>query len=294
MSLNISEINLKTGLYIVATPIGNLKDITLRALEVLSNVDVVVCEDSRVSDKLLSAYGIKKSLFVYNDNKGEVARNKILKMLSDNMSVALVSDAGTPLISDPGFKLIRDAIESGYYISSIPGASSVITAITLSGMASNRFLFEGFLASKAVSRTQQLTELSKINSTIVLFERSSRVVSTLREIQYIFGNREAAVVRELTKKFEEKFYGDIDSIIENIEKKESLKGEVVIVISPTEVNVEVYDGDLEDRIIKLLKTNKSKKVVAELVEETGLSKNFIYNKVLEIKNKTNDDKEDKQ
>lgn len=290
MSLNISKIKLPAGLYIVATPIGNLKDITLRALEVLSNADVVVCEDSRVSDKLLSAYGIKKSLFVYNDNKGESSRAKILNMLSDNMSIALISDAGTPLISDPGFKLIRDAIDAGYYISSVPGASSVITALTLSGMASNRFLFEGFLSSKAVSRTEQLKELSQIDSTIVLFERSSRVASTLREIQFIFGNRQAAVVRELTKKFEEKFYGDIETIIENIEKKDNLKGEVVIVISPPELNIDVPDEDLERRIAELLETNKSKKVVLQMVDETGLSKNFIYNKVIDIKNKITDEK----
>ena len=187
----------------VATPIGNLQDITLRALELLKIADLIACEDTRVSGKLLSAYGIKCPLLSYNDHNAGERRPKIFDALADGKKVVLISDAGTPLVSDPGYKLVRDAIEEGFYVTALPGASSVIVGLCLSGLPSERFFFAGFLSSKKEARKKDIEALVAIPSTLLFFESARRLIDCLSALHDGLGNRQAAVMRELTKLHEE-------------------------------------------------------------------------------------------
>ncbi len=191
------------GLYIIATPIGNLSDITLRALEFLKSADLIVCEDTRVTAKLLGHYGIKKPLLSYNDHNGEERRPKIMEALADKKHVALVSDAGTPLISDPGFKLAREALAEGHYVTTMPGASSVLAALCLSGLPSDRFFFAGFLPPKKEACRREIEALAAVPSTLVFFESARRLSETLILLKEALGDRQAAIVREITKLYEE-------------------------------------------------------------------------------------------
>ncbi len=220
------------GLYIVATPIGNLRDITLRALDALNAADLIVCEDTRVSGKLLSHYGISKPTLSYNDHNGPERRPKIMAALTEGKCVALVSDAGTPLVSDPGYKLVREAIERGFYVTTLPGASSVLSALCLSGLPTDRFLFAGFLPAKKEACRKAIQTLANVPSTLVLFESARRLPETLALLQEVLGNREAAVVREITKLYEESRRGTLQELHAHYEKAGAPKGEVVIVVGP--------------------------------------------------------------
>ncbi len=195
--------SLTGGLYLVATPIGNLRDVTIRALETLAGADVIACEDTRVTRKLLDHYGIATALTPYHEHNAASARPKLLTRLSNGEAVALVSDAGTPLISDPGFKLVRAAQESGHAVTSLPGPSALLAALTNAGLPTDRFFFEGFLPAKASQRAARITELVHIPATLVLFESGPRLADTLAALASGLGAREAAVCRELTKLHEE-------------------------------------------------------------------------------------------
>ncbi|MEE8534862.1 MAG: 16S rRNA (cytidine(1402)-2'-O)-methyltransferase, partial [Kiloniellales bacterium] len=184
---------IEPGLYLVATPIGNLRDITLRALDVLSAVDRIVCEDSRVTRKLLTAYNLSRPLVSYHEHNAEKVRPRLIQALQDGQSVALVSDAGTPLISDPGFKLVRSILEAGLPVTSIPGPSAALTALILSGLPSDRFLFAGFLPAKAGARRKALGELAAIPATLVIFESPRRLAATLAAMSEVLGDRPAAL-----------------------------------------------------------------------------------------------------
>src|SRR5882757_6017647 len=191
------------GLHLVATPIGNLGDITLRALETLAGVDIIACEDTRITRRLTERYAISAQLKPYHEHNAEAARPKILEALAAGGSMALVSDAGTPLISDPGFKLVREVCAAGHAVYALPGPSSVLAALSVAALPTDRFFFEGFLPSKSAARKSRLTELARIDATLVMFESGNRVQDTLAELAEIMGNREAAICRELTKLHEE-------------------------------------------------------------------------------------------
>src|SRR6202161_771074 len=191
------------GLHLVATPIGNLGDITLRALETLAGVDIIACEDTRITRRLTERYAISALLKPYHEHNAALARPRILEKLSQGASIALVSDAGTPLISDPGFKLVREACAAGHAVIALPGASSVLTALSVAALPTDRFFFEGFLPPKQTARRARLTELSRLDATLVLFESGSRVQETLSDLAAIMGGRDAAICREMTKLHED-------------------------------------------------------------------------------------------
>ncbi len=222
--------NFRPGLYIVSTPIGNLNDITIRALETLKNSDIILCEDTRISAKLLAKHNITGSLSIYNDKSDETTRKYIIKNIEAGKVVCLISDAGTPLISDPGYKLVREVKEKGYFIDIAPGVSAPIAALTLSGLPSDRFIFAGFLPKTDIGREKVFLEFAEVDATLIFFDRSTRIVDSLQAALKILGNREANVSRELTKLFQESRTSDIESLIKYYSHNLP-KGEIVLLIS---------------------------------------------------------------
>lgn len=222
--------NFRPGLYIVSTPIGNLNDITIRALETLKNSDIILCEDTRISAKLLAKHNITGSLSIYNDKSDETTRKYIIKNIEAGKVVSLISDAGTPLISDPGYKLVREVKEKGYFIDIAPGVSAPIAALTLSGLPSDRFIFAGFLPKTDIGREKVFLEFAEVDATLIFFDRSTRIVDSLQAALKILGNREANVSRELTKLFQESRTSDIESLIKYYSQNLP-KGEIVLLIS---------------------------------------------------------------
>src|SRR6202451_2259226 len=219
------------GLHLVATPIGNLRDITLRALETLAGVDIIACEDTRITRRLTERYAITALLKPYHEHNAGLARPKILEKLSQGASIALVSDAGTPLISDPGFKLVREACAVGHVVTALPGPSSVLTALSVAALPTDRFFFEGFLPARETARRNRLSELARIEATLVLFESGNRVQSARSDLAAIMGGREAAICRELTKLHEEVTRGSLTELANQAETLET-RGEFVLVIGP--------------------------------------------------------------
>lgn len=274
-----------TSLYIVATPIGNLGDVSNRAKEVLSFVDVVAAEDTRVTKKLFTLLGIsvQKKFITYEDHSEQARFQEIIDLINEGKKVALVSDAGSPLISDPGYKLVRECRKQGIKITTIPGASAVICALQLSGLPTNRFMFAGFIPNKDKARLDLFMELKNINTTLVLYETAIRLLKTLDVIEKVMPNREVAIVREITKLYEECIFGNISDVKEKI-KENPIKGEIVLVISqPNEQNCE--EINLEEIIIKELENNTLKVAVKNITERYKLKRNEVYDKALEIKNK---------
>ena len=270
------------NLYIVSTPIGNLKDISLRAIEVLKFVEYILCEDTRVSSKLLQNLDIKSNLIVYNDHNALSVISKVIESIKNkNSKYALISDAGTPLVSDPGYKLVNACIDNELKYTVIPGASAVISALTLSGMPSDRFLFAGFVDHK------KFQELSKINSTIIFFESPNRVLKTLCAMRNSFKNITVSVVREITKIYEESIRGGFDSVIEHFEKN-TPRGEFVILLSPPQISDFEELNDLSPLINDLIDKISKKDLSAILSNYSGISKNNVYNFLLsyekELKN----------
>ena len=222
--------NFRPGLYIVSTPICNLNDITIRALENLKNSDIILCEDTRISAKLLAKHNITGSLSIYNDKSDETTRKYIIKNIEAGKVVSLISDAGTPLISDPGYKLVREVKEKGYFIDIAPGVSAPIAALTLSGLPSDRFIFAGFLPKTDIGKEKVFLEFAEVDATLIFFDRSTRIVDSLQAALKILGNREANVSRELTKLFQESRTSDIESLIKYYSHNLP-KGEIVLLIS---------------------------------------------------------------
>jgi 16S rRNA (cytidine1402-2'-O)-methyltransferase len=269
----------KPGLYIIATPIGNLKDITLRALEILAKSDIILCEDTRVTSKLLTAYNIQVQLKIYNDQSTEKDRNYIKDLLSQNKIISLVSDAGTPLISDPGYKLIEDLKKHDFYITSLPGASSVLIALTLSGLPSDKFSFYGFLPSKQEARRKFLEDKKSVSHTMIFFETATRLLDTLTTIAEIYHNRKIVIARELTKKFEEVKTGTALELV-NYYNNHTLKGEIVLLIDGSEDLPE----DLASEIQVLLRHTTAKTASLILSELKGINKNAVYKQILKLSN----------
>jgi 16S rRNA (cytidine1402-2'-O)-methyltransferase len=223
---------LAAGLYILATPIGNARDISLRALATLKSCDVIAAEDTRVTSKLLSIHGISNPLIAYNDHNAPQMRPKILARLAKGEIVALVSDAGTPLVSDPGYKLVREAIAAGANIVALPGPSAVLAGLTLSGLPSDRFLFAGFLPSRSGERKSALEELKGIGATLIFFESAQRLAEALAAMAEVLGDRSAAMTRELTKLHEEVRRGSLTELAAHYEKAGAPKGEVTLLVGP--------------------------------------------------------------
>lgn len=271
---------LSPGLYIVATPIGNLGDITLRAITTLRGVAAVACEDTRVTGKLLHHLEIKQRLIRYDDHASEATRDHILALAGEK-PVALVSDAGTPLISDPGFKLVRAARERGIAVTSLPGPSAAIMALTLAGLPSDRFLFAGFLPSKDKARREALRGLAAINATLVLYETSPRLTDALAAIGEELPGREIAVARELTKRFEECRTGSATELIAHYTAA-SPKGEIALVIAPPGEGPAV-EHDIDALLLAALATEKASQAAAAVSRVTGLDRKALYARALELK-----------
>ncbi|MFK7968301.1 MAG: 16S rRNA (cytidine(1402)-2'-O)-methyltransferase [Rickettsiaceae bacterium] len=278
--------NLKSGLYVVSTPIGNLNDITLRAIETLKNSDIIFCEDTRVSGKLLAKHHIKTSLSVYNDKSDEITRKYIIKNIESGKIVSLISDAGTPLISDPGYKLVRDLKAKGYFIDIIPGVSSPIAALTISGLPSDRFVFVGFLPKTDISREAVFAELKDFDATLIFFDSPLRVLSSLKVALKVLGNRQANISRELTKLFQESRTANLSSLIEYYEDN-SPKGEVVLLISGKKL-ISITKEEITKEIKDLLILgDRAKDITEKLLQKyhKQLSKREIYQICNSLKSK---------
>lgn len=276
---------MKNGLYVIATPIGNLGDISARARETLENADVIACEDTRVTKKLFSLLNIstKKTFITLHDHNEEEQAAKLADLiLLEGKSVAQVSDAGSPLISDPGYKLIKHCRKDGIYVTVIPGCCALICALQLSGLPTNRFLFAGFIPNKDKARKDNFEDLKNIKATLVFYETANRIVKTLTVAGEVFGGREMAVAREITKMYEECVNGTAEELIKHFEEKEP-KGEMVLMIAPAEEkqNDEV---DVKALLRKKLAEMPLKTAVKEIVGEYKLNKNDVYEQALRIKN----------
>ena len=273
---------LPAGLYLVATPIGNLRDITLRALEILGAADLVACEDTRVTRKLFDHYGLSTPLIAYHDHNAESARPKILEKLAAGGAVALVSDAGTPLISDPGYKLVRAATEAGHPVTAAPGASAALTALTVAGLPTDRFFFEGFLPAKEAARRARIAELARIPATLVLFESGPRLAATLADLAAGLGAREAAVARELTKLHEEVRRSDLGTLAADYAAGAETRGEIVIVIAPPAASAQPSAADIDALLEAALARTTVKEAVAEVAAATGEPRRAVYGRALAL------------
>jgi 16S rRNA (cytidine1402-2'-O)-methyltransferase len=277
-------------LYIIATPIGNYEDISLRAINVLGLVDILLCEDTRKSKKLLSHLKIKcKNLISYNDNNAEKKRPYILKQLLLNKNIGLVCDAGTPLISDPGYKIVQECYHENIKVTHLPGPSSVINALVLSGLPTNQFFFGGFLSSKKSGKEKQLLTTKYNTMTGIWFDTCLRLHNTLKIMLDIYGNRKVSIARELTKIYEDIIISDLVNIDTIISKRNNnnkpLKGEIVIIINGYETNSNVSTEELNINIKNKLKHHTLRDTVNLVIEETNLSKKQVYNEAIKIKNK---------
>lgn len=268
------------GLYIVATPIGNLGDITLRAVETLRGVSAVACEDTRITGKLLNHLGLKKKLIRYDDHASGETRDHLLALAAEQ-PVALVSDAGTPLISDPGFRLVRDARERGIAVTSLPGASAAIMALTLAGLPTDRFLFAGFLPNKDKARRDVLGELAGVPATLVFYDTAPRLAASLEAIAEVLPGRAVAVARELTKKFEECRSGTPAELIAHYTAHPP-KGEIVLVIGPPPEGPP-GEFDVDAMLLAELGELKASQAAARVAKLTGLDRKVLYARALELK-----------
>jgi 16S rRNA (cytidine1402-2'-O)-methyltransferase len=272
---------LEPGLHIVATPIGNLGDITLRALAALAGADLIACEDTRVSRKLLDRYGIATPLTPYHDHNAEKARPALLRRLAEGAAIVLVSDAGTPLVSDPGFKLVRAAQEAGHAVTALPGPSALLAALAVAGLPTDQFFFAGFLPSKQAARRARIAELARIPATIVLFETPPRIAAALADLAVGLGLREAALCRELTKLHEEVRRGDLAALARGCAEAE-VRGEIVLVIAPPQAAEQPSAEDAETLLREALARTSLKDAVAEIAAVTGLPRRDIYQRALAL------------
>ena len=269
------------GLYLVATPIGNLSDITVRALHVLARADVIYCEDTRHSRTLMERFAIKAALKPYHEHNAARQRPQILKALSGGARIALISDAGTPLISDPGYKIVREAAADGHAVYSIPGASSALVAVTSSGLPTDTLLFAGFLPAKEAGRRKRIAALAATDATLIFFEAPHRLGDALGDLFAELGDRPACIARELTKLHEEVRRGSLRVLHSEI-KAEPVKGECVILVAPP-VPEDFSDDDISERLERLLDMLSLKDASRSLADELGINKSRVYNLGLALK-----------
>jgi 16S rRNA (cytidine1402-2'-O)-methyltransferase len=274
---------LAPGLYVTATPIGNARDITLRALDALKACDLIAAEDTRVTAKLLAIHGVAKPLTPYNDHNAEKERPRLLERLAQGARIVLVSDAGTPLVSDPGFKLVRAAIAQGLPVHVLPGASAVLAGLALSGLPSDRFLFAGFLSSKSGERRAALDELKTLRATLILFESGGRLAECLKDMAEILGERRVAVAREITKLHEEVRRGDLAELATAYARENAPKGEVTLLVSgPSSAGIDFAAVDAAlDKALAFMPLKPASEMIAGLL---GISRHAVYARGLEKKN----------
>ncbi|MET0633528.1 MAG: 16S rRNA (cytidine(1402)-2'-O)-methyltransferase [Xanthobacteraceae bacterium] len=274
---------LTPGLHVVATPIGNLRDVTLRALEVLAAADLIACEDTRVTRKLLDHYGIATPLTPYHDHNAAEARPKLIARLAAGAAIALVSDAGTPLVSDPGFKLVRAAREAGLSVTTLPGASAVLAALMIAGLPTDRFFFEGFLPPKEGQRRSRIAELARIPATLVLFETGPRLAGALADLAAGLGPREGAICRELTKLHEEVRRGDLATLARDTAGAAEPRGEIILVVAPPDPQAAAVDAaDLDALLRRALERISVKDAVGEVAAVTGRPRREVYQRALAL------------
>jgi 16S rRNA (cytidine1402-2'-O)-methyltransferase len=280
----LSADSLDPGLYLVATPIGNLRDITLRALDVLANADLVIAEDTRVSGRLLSIYDISTRIERYDDHTDERARPGLLKRLNEGARIALVSDAGTPLISDPGYRLVAAAVAQGSAVFPVPGPSAVLAALTVSGLPTDRFLFVGFLPPKTTGRQSALLGLVDIRASLVFYETGPRLRDCLKDLAHVLGNRPALVAREITKLHETKVYGTLASLAAD-PALDGPKGEIVIVVgAPHDSDLKITTDDLVDvALIEALTRLAPAAAATEVAATSGRPRRELYRRALDLK-----------
>ena len=273
---------LAPGLYLVATPIGNLRDITLRALDTLRQADAIVCEDTRVTRKLLAAHGLDNALVSYHEHNATRMRPKLLARLAADEALALVSDAGTPLISDPGFKLVQAAAEAGHAVRALPGPSALLAGLVVSGLPSDRFTFLGFLPPKTGARRNALKGLRTLEGTLIFLESARRLPGTLEDMAAVLGSRPAAVARELTKLHEEVRRDRLDALAEHYRTAGAPKGEVVLLVGPADAAAEDPSERLDDILAEALRDHSLRDAVAAATEATGLPRRQVYARALSL------------
>jgi 16S rRNA (cytidine1402-2'-O)-methyltransferase len=272
------------GLYLVATPIGNLGDLSLRALELLAGADVIACEDTR---RLTERYGIATPLTAYHEHNAAEARPKLLARLAAGQAVALVSDAGTPLISDPGYKLAREAREAGHLVTALPGASALLAALSVAGLPTDRFLFEGFLPPKQAARQKRIAALAAIPATLVFYESGPRLAATLSDLAAGLGTRAGAVCRELTKLHEEVRRGDLETLAQDYAQGAETRGEIVIVVAPP-IEEEAADDEVDALLRNALARVSVKDAVGEVALATGRPRREVYQRALDLSKEARD------
>jgi len=273
---------LAAGLYVTATPIGNLGDITLRALETLSAASLILCEDTRVTAKLLTRYGIRNSLAPYHDHNAAKVRPGLLARMAEGQALALVSDAGSPLLSDPGYKLVQAAIEAGIMVTAIPGASAVLGALTLSALPPDRFMFCGFLPAKQGARRAFLEDLKAIPATLIVFDSAARLAESLGDIAMVLGDRQVAVARELTKLHEEVIRGSAGAVGAQIAARATLKGEITVAIAAPEAAAAPQDM-VDQALHEALASMPASRAAVEIAKRFGLSKKEAYARLLALR-----------
>ena len=272
------------GLALVATPIGNARDITLRALDILEEADVIACEDTRVASKLLAIHGISRPLRPYHDHNAARAGPALIKRLKKGESVALISDAGTPLVSDPGYRLVRACLEEGIPVTPLPGASSVLAALVVSGLPTDRFFFAGFLPPKASARRRALEDAREIPATLVFMESAKRLPAALADMARVLGPREAAIAREMTKLYEEVRRGPLDELAGHYRARGAPKGEVTICVRAFEAGP-LDEAELDRRLKAALKTETVRDAASLVSRATGWPRRRVYARALELKNR---------
>jgi len=280
---------LEPALYLVATPIGNLGDITLRALETLAGADVLACEDTRVTRVLLNRFGIRNRPYPYHEHNANEAGPRLLKALEEGRSVALVSDAGTPLVSDPGYRLALLAIEAGHRVVPIPGASAPLAALVGAGLPNDAFMFAGFLPTKDKAKRDRLKQLSAVPATLIFFESPHRIGATLAAAADVLGEaRKASVCRELTKTFEEFRRGTLGELALYYNEERTVKGEVVLVIGPPPEAAEMAEIDIDALLKQLTASMPAAKAAAAAAKTTGVPRQELYQRLLEMKEQKDD------
>ncbi|MEQ1756449.1 MAG: 16S rRNA (cytidine(1402)-2'-O)-methyltransferase [Micropepsaceae bacterium] len=279
-----SEHPLRAGLYLVATPIGNSRDITLRALDVLASVDRLYAEDTRVTAKLLAMHAIARPMHSYREQNARTADAQIKREIDAGQSVAVVSDAGSPLISDPGHSLVATIAETGGLVFPVPGPSAAIAALIASGLPSDRFFFAGFLPNRSNERRRAIRELEGIPGTLIFYEAPTRLAETITDLAAVLGNRDAVVARELTKMHEEFVRSPLDALIEHYERHPDVKGEIVILVAPPGAQAKVTDeNEIDRRLMEQLKSHPVKDAAAIVAADLGLARRVVYARALSLK-----------
>lgn len=274
---------LPAGLHVVATPLGNLADISLRGLSTLAAADTVLCEDTRVTSRLLQRYSISTRLRPYHDHNAAQVRPAILERLEAGDAIALVSDAGMPAVSDPGFKLVRACLDRGIAIDVIPGPTAPVTALALSGLPTDRFLFAGFLPAKQGQRIAVLNEVGAVRATLIFFETAPRLAASLADIAQALPGRQVAVARELTKLHQEVLRGTPEEVLGGIANRNRVKGEITLLVAPPSAATGATEEDLEQMLLRLLETHPASKAATIAARESGHPRSQLYEIAIKLK-----------